>query len=106
MSQPCSAVFNAGAAAVTDSGVTDNVEAIYTVSKILEVYVPPIIAILGIVGNIISFRINNLPNYRNNTTCIYMKGLAISGHPVFDSIRFSADSHVYHIRRNQSFSLF
>ena len=56
-----------------------NIQVIFnTVNTIVLIYLQPIIILFGVIGNIVSFRLNNLPKYRHTTTCIYMKGLAIS----------------------------
>jgi hypothetical protein len=47
-------------------------------SSVMEVYLQPLIVLLGVVGNVLSFLILSLPNYKKQSTCIYMKGMAIS----------------------------
>jgi hypothetical protein len=54
------------------------IDILYTASRFMEQYLQPVIVLLGVVGNILSFRILSLPNYKNQTTCVYMKGMAIS----------------------------
>ena len=57
---------------------TTSLSILYTVSRIFDIYLQPFIILFGVIGNIVSFRLNDLPSYRNTTTCVYMKGLAIS----------------------------
>jgi hypothetical protein len=63
---------------VKDVAFQVGVGILYTASSILEVYAAPAIALVGLYGNVLSFFILSLPKYRDQSTCIYMKGMAIS----------------------------
>ncbi|XP_064651275.1 cysteinyl leukotriene receptor 1-like [Lineus longissimus] len=51
---------------------------LHSAAAILEAYIQPLIVVLGVVGNVISFRILSLPSYKHQSTCIYMKAMAFS----------------------------
>lgn len=54
------------------------IDLLYGASSAMEVYFQPILIILGVFGNVLSFQILSLPNYKQQSTCIYMKGMAVS----------------------------
>jgi hypothetical protein len=64
--------------AVTGSVTAANGSPLNTVSTIIEFYIQPMFVLVGVIGNILSFKILSLPSYKHQSTCMYMKGMAIS----------------------------
>jgi hypothetical protein len=52
--------------------------ALLSAAAILEAYIQPLIVFIGVVGNILSYRILSLTKYRHQSTCVYMKAMAFS----------------------------